>query len=1058
MTLLALALPLSFEEPQWLWLLLLVPVMVVASLRSLAGLDPVRRWLALTSRSLLIVVAVMCLAGIEYVRQNDDLTVIALMDRSHSAQHLLEYQEQFLREASEGIPAEDRLGVIDFARNAFLEQLPMKGGYHIRPGKLPQMQATDRTDIASALRLAMAMFPYDSAKRIVLLSDGNDNMGDVLSEAARAGADGIPIDIVPLWYRHRNEVFVERLIAPTYAEEGEMVPLRMVLSTDKPVAGTLSIFQNGQAVALPEEARRITLNAGSNTLRTKLPVNTMGAQRFEVEFRPDDDSMDAIPFNNRGSAFSFVSGSRRVLVVTSDPRQDAILAEALRSEHVDVDLKTPSELGSFDLADMMSYSTIVLANVAANLFTDEQQIALGQYVRDMGSGLIMTGGDEAFGAGGWIGTPVEEVMPVSFEIKHKRVIPRGALVIICHSCEMPRGNWWGKEMAKKSVDTVSSQDYLGVIAYSFAPAGVSWEVPLDLCTNKGAVKAKIDRMQIGDMPDFDSAMRIAYSSLTGGRGKDAAQKHMIIISDGDPQPPSKKLLNDYAAAGITVSTIAIGWGAHVMTQTLNQISTVTGGRFYPAQNPKQLPQIFVKESKVVRRPLIVNEAFSPSIYHASTEMLPDLAEGEAIPPLGGLVLTSPKPNPNVQMPLVRATDDGNDPVLAHWQCELGKAVAFTSGYWPVWGDQWTQWQKFAKFWAQIVRWSMRQDTPANFDTYTRVEGNKARIVVDAVDEHGNYLNHLRLPARVVGPDGVQKSVTLTQTGPGHYETEFDAEKAGQYLANIQIESGGRPIGTIRTGASVSYSPEYKALETNEALLRQIQEVSGGRWLDVGDPKEANLFSHDLPPSVSRKAAWEWVLAWIVLPLFLLDVAVRRLASWLAFSIAVEVVVLVVMLFGVGTADGGLLAILGTILLAEVIGWTIRFRYIRPMFEFLTHPVTALAGAGDRSSASLGQLKHARERVREEATTRLPPDARRVAADDGEQSRRQSKVKFDIGPQAANEQAGDLADALGGAKAGDTYKEKRRAAPDTEGSPGKDEATTSRLLRARRKARQDQDDE
>ena len=1071
MTSLAIALPFQFEQPMWLALCLLVPVLVVASLRSLAGLDPARRVLALIVRSILVVLIACCLARVQRVQRNDDLTVIFLMDRSHSVQAKQTFQEEFIRKATADMPPRDRVGLIDFARDAYLEQLPMRGGYFVPPGRLPVMPNTNRTNVASAVRLAMALFPHDAAKRIVLMSDGNDNMGDLMTEARRAKADGIPIDVVPLWYSHRNEVYFDRMIAPTHAEPGEQVPIRMILRTNKRVTGRISIYQNGQIVQLPADRQRLTLEPGSNTFFIKLPVHGAGAHTFEATFHPDDDTMDATTLNNTANAFTFVAGSSRALLISAVPQHDLPLVEALRSENVQVDMKDVAELGEFSLLHMMNYSTIILANVPAAVFTDRQQQELAIYVKDMGSGLIMLGGNEGFGAGGWIGSPIEEVMPVTFEIKHKRVIPRGALVLIMHSCEIPRGNYWGKEMAKKSVDTISSKDYIGVLAYTYSPGGENWEIPLALNTNKAAVRAKVDRMQIGDMPDFGSTLRMAYNELTGGRGRDAAQKHVIILSDGDAQPPSSRLLADLSRAKITVSTIAIGWGAHVRQGTMREIARATGGNFYSARNPRQLPQIFVKESKVVRRPLIIDEPFRPQLLHTYSELLAGVAPNEALPPLGGMVLTSPKESPNVIVPIIRATDDGKDPVLVHWQYELGKTVAFTSGYWPVWGDTWTKWPKFAKLWAQIVRWTMRQETPANFDTYTKVEGSRGRIVIDALDKDAGYLNLLQLRAGVIAPDRQQKvtPVQFAQTGPGHYEADLDIEQAGQFLVNVQVFSAqGDSLGTIRTGFSVPFSPEYRDLEPNEALLRQTAQITGGRWLDV-DPRDADVFGHDLPPTEAKRPAWEWVLAWLLLPAFLLDVAVRRLASWLALSVVVEVVILVVMLFGLDVRYAPWWGILGVFLLAELVGWTIRFRYIGPLFDWMTHTVTVLGHAGDRSAAALEQLKTTRERVREglasdksdgEPTPDEPgPLPLATISDSGgptSQSIKRRSQKPNLQPPAGKP-AGDLHEALGGAKAAEPAEgtTPKPAGGDSKETP--EQTTTSRLLRAKRRAKRDQDD-
>lgn len=1077
---LAATLPFDFQQPAWLWLILLVPVFIFATLRSLAGLEPARRVFAVAVRSLLVVLVACCLAGIERVRRSDDLTVMFLMDRSHSVEVLEDEQTEFIRQAAKDIRPEDRVGLIDFAHHSYLQQLPMPGGFFLPPGRLPPVQSGDRTDIAAAIRLAMAMFPHDTAKRIVLMSDGNSNLGDVLAEARRAGADGIPIDIVPLRYERRNEVYFEKMLAPTYAEAGEQVPVRMVINSQLPATGSLAVYHNGQLVELPAEESRVTLQPGSNTFSLKLPVNTAGTQTYEAQVIVDDKSLDSVALNNTGRAFSFVAGASPVLILTRDPPAEAALLDALQSERVQAEIRNLDQMGEFGLLQMMNYSSVILANIPAAAFTDAQQQDLATYVKDMGSGLIMTGGPDSFGAGGWIGSPVEEVMPVSFEIKHKRVIPKGALVLIMHSCEIARGNYWGKEMAKKSVDTVSSRDLIGVLAYTFTPGGNNWEVPLQENTNKAAVKARIDRMQIGDMPDFHSTMQMAFDELNSGSGKTAAQKHVIILSDGDAQPPSQSLLDDFAKAKITVSTIGIGWGAHVMEATLSDIAKRTDGRYYPARSPRELPQIFSKESTVVRRPLIIDEPFSPQLVPGGMELLGGFRAGaEGLPALGGMVLTSPKDSPNAVNAIYRASEDGEDPVLAYWQYELGKSVAFTSGHWPAWGQSWTSWPRFAKFWAQLVRWTMRQESPANFDTYTKIEGGRARIVIDALDKDASYLNHLQLRANLVGPDQRALPILFTQTGPGHYEAEFDAEKAGQYLANVQVYDQGKHLGTVRTGLSVPFSPEYRDLSTNEAVLRQIAEVSGGRWLDL-PPDKAGVFEHDLPPSIARRPAWDWTLAWLFLPAFLLDVAVRRLASWLLLSIAVELVILVVLLFGLEIRFGAWWSILGAILFAELVGWTIRFRYIGVIFRGLTHSVTVLEHAGERSTEALGKLKGTRERVRggmratgdtaggESAeadgegaglTGSAAARARRAAAGRSATteavSRDVARRRYDVGESKSAAPAGDLHEALGGAKTAKPVAPKKRPAGGT--GDAAEESTTSRLLKAKKRAQDGKED-
>jgi len=367
-----------------------------------------------------------------------------------------------------------------------------------------------------------------------------------------------------------------------------------------------------------------------------------------------------------------------------------------------------------------------------------------------------------------------------------------------------------------------------------------------------------------------------------------------------------------------------------------------------------------------------------------------------------------------------------------------------------------QWPKFAKLWAQIVRWTMRQDTPANFDTYTKVEGNRGRIVVDALDKDASYLNLLQLRANVIGPDKTAIPVQFTQTGPGHYEAEFPIEQAGQYLANAHIYSAdGRSLGTIRTGLSAPFSPEYRDLEPNETILRQVADITGGRWLDV-EPEDADIFSHDLPPTEAKRSAWEWVVAWLLLPVFLLDVAVRRLASWLALSIVVEVLILVVLLFGLDMRVAPWWGILGVFLLAELIGWTIRFRYIGPLFDFMTHTVTVLGQTGDRSAAALEKLKSTRERVRDSLKTDLEEAEKRLEDEPTPLTRTTARRRFDVGDAQAATTAGDLHDALGGAKAA-RLQPKPGEQPAADRETDEEQTTTSRLLRAKKRAEREQED-
>jgi hypothetical protein len=340
---------------------------------------------------------------------------------------------------------------------------------------------------------------------------------------------------------------------------------------------------------------------------------------------------------------------------------------------------------------------------------------------------------------------------------------------------------------------------------------------------------------------------------------------------------------------------------------------------------------------------------------------------------------------------------------------------------------------------------MRQDASADFEIYTVVEGNSARVVVEALDKDAGFLNFLEFNAGVVQPNGKSIPLAFQQTGPGHYQAEFPIDQSGQFITNIGVNDAGKQRGMIHAGVSIPYSPEYRELSTNESLMRRIADTTGGRVLEM-NPETDDVFNHDLPPSIARHDIWEDVLKWILLPLFLLDVAVRRLASWVAFSIFVEVILLAVLLFGLDYASGPFWGIVGVILLTHAIGWLIRWQSFIPMVEFFTHSVTALGRAGERSTVALDQLKSTRDRVRGEIKTpgTAHPGEPPEAAPD-------RSAKFDVAGKKTDAPVKDMKQALGAADIAKEAPEQKRK-PAQADKTGDDSDVTSRLLKAKRRAR------
>ena len=259
------------------------------------------------------------------------------------------------------------------------------------------------------------------------------------------------------------------------------------------------------------------------------------------------------------------------------------------------------------------------------------------------------------------------------------------------------------------------------------------------------------------------------------------------------------------------------------------------GRFYNVNSPDDLPQIFIKETAVILKSAIYEEPFQPQVRAAERSGARHRRDANI---RSCSAMSPPRPSRAPKRPLW--TDKG-DPLLAHWQYGLGRAVAFTSDAKARWARIWLNWDKYRQFWSQIGQWSMRRLENADFTTEVTVDKGEGLINVEALDEQGNFRNFLNLQAIVVSPKGERQTVRLEQTGPGHYEARFPTKEVGAYLLNLMDIKDGQVRGSQVIGASVNYSPEFNTAEPNLNLLRRIAETGGGKMLDPMVPA-VNPFS------------------------------------------------------------------------------------------------------------------------------------------------------------------------------------------------------------------------
>jgi Mg-chelatase subunit ChlD len=896
---------LDFVSPWWLLLLAVLPVLWWLSFRSLAGLGRWRRLLALALRSLVLLLIVAALAEMQLVRRSEDLTVLYLLDYSLSVSNqqsseMLKYVNESIRKHRAQHP-KDRAGVIVFGRTAEIEIPPLDEDQSVRA--IETMVDRQATNLAAAMKMAEASFPHDTAKRIVILTDGNETTGVALQQARSLVDAGIGIDVVPIRSSASGEVAVEKIAMPSDVRRGEPFELRVVLNNTTPagenggnVRGKLIVARktgNHEEVFAEQE---VELPPGKRVFAIPETIELPDFYTYEARFVPADPASDGMPQNNSATTFTHVRGSGQVLLLEDfeNPGEHDLFVERLRAMNLEVTVReTRPELLFNDLGELQPFDTVIMANVPREQFTDAQIDVLVRNTQNMGAGLVMLGGPNSLGPGGWTNTPIETAMPVEFQIKNTKVAMVGALALLMHASEIPQGNYWQKVVAAEAIKTLGNQDYCGLLHWGDM-GGDSWlwgqpQGIVKVGGNRGQMLARLDRMTPGDMPQFDPAMIMATKAFSQLTAKNqVAVKHMIIISDGDPSPPSGTTITNLKNLNVKISTVAIGAHGPAESAVLRNIASATGGKYYAVNNANALPRIYQQEARRVAQPLIFRneQGFSPRIKYPH-----EMTKGidEVLPPITGFVLTTVKDSPLVEISLQSPVPPKpeNATILASWTYGLGRTAVLTTDVGKRWAAPWTGWEGYDKLFSQLVRWSMRPvgDT-GKFTVNTDVQDGKVRVVVTALDQNDEFLNFLNLSGSVVAPDMKSLNLEMKQTAPGRYVGEVDATQTGSYFVMLSPGAGQSPI---RAGVSIPYSAEFRERETNEALLKSLaglapKSAEPGKVIDA-EPElpteqrlakllEADTFRHDLPKAASSQDVWH-LLVFAASCIFLGDVFVRR---------------------------------------------------------------------------------------------------------------------------------------------------------------------------------------
>jgi Ca-activated chloride channel family protein len=468
------------------------------------------------------------------------------------------------------------------------------------------------------------------------------------------------------------------------------------------------------------------------------------------------------------------------------------LLPAMREAGLTVDIQAPADL-PIGIAPLAAYKAVVLANVPAVDLNEQRMRVLQSYVRDLGGGLVVIGGPDSYGVGGYYQTPLEETLPLEMQLKDQQRIPRLTIIyVIDRSGSMEMASPSGvtllelaKEAARRSINFLFERDRAGVLSFDSNP---QWLVPIQYVANRAAIIQQIGALRPGGGTDIYAAVRELLRTLPSDP---STLKHVILLTDGIADEAgiveTVRIMNEQH--GITFTSIGIGMSVPPFMQ---EIARIGKGAYYNLVDVQNIPQIFAAETVLATRSYIIEEPFVPVL----TANSPIMSGIQAVPPLLGYVATSAKPTATV---ILSAPVQGyNDPLLASWQYGLGRVVAWTSDATARWSQAWTEWEGFQRFWSQVIRWTILEGLNSALEARVEQRDGRSVLIVEARDDQGAFLNGLTLNGSVVDPMLGGQNITLRQVAPGRYEAEFDANREGAYFIRVAGAQGSAD-GRYRRG-------------------------------------------------------------------------------------------------------------------------------------------------------------------------------------------------------------------------------------------------------------------
>ncbi len=849
--------PVTLLSPQWLFLCCVIPTLYLLRMVSLTDLSLTQQVFQATLRSLVVAGVAIALARPSWITEQSKVSTVVLVDVSDSvSEKQLDAAKKYVDELQEGAGDDGNFQLITFAEKP---QVIRADDGKLSAAIKRHVGAGAGTDTQSAMQLAYGLYPDGYLPRMVIVSDGNQTVGDVATEAYRAKELGVKVSWRTFDQDKTSEIRVVGVLVPDDIKVGQPFEVTAEVWSTEAQTATLTLQQDEFPNPL-EPSKSVELREGKNLVKFKSDAKKAGATTYKL--RLSKFAHDTEKANNQAVMTAPVKGKPSILYVEGgilrEPGSASYLQKALEHEQMDVTVRGPAGLPS-TAKELEKYDLVLVSDVPAHLMGAGQMAALDTYVSGMGGGLLMAGGEDSFGSGGYQSTRIEQIMPVRFDAEKVKEQPDIGIVLVIDRSGSMQGPKLeaAKESARATTEVLAPDDYIAVVAFD-SEAQVF--VRPQRAANKMRISTEISRLTSGGGTNIYPGLKEAFEIL---QNINAKVKHVIVMTDGEaPSDGISELVQEMRGARITVSCVGVQ-GAD--KNLLSMIADAGDGRLYMVEDIGALPRIFAKETQEAQKSQLVEDDI-----HVRIAKRVEAIEGTGVenaPTLKGYVTTKPKPTAETIL-----ISDLGEPILARWRHGAGTSVAWTSDVKNRWAVNWIRWGGYPKFFAQVVRSSMRRKVYDSYDLFAKVADGRAQVTVDAIDSGDKFVNELETKLQVIDPatNKVSQELPMDQTAAGRYTADFRIQKYGSYLLKAVHKRDGKTVAESLGAVALSYPLEYLRTTPDTEPLAHAAQVSGGH----DQAKPAEIWATNDESVKYTQDLWPFVLIGVV-GLFLLDLYSKR---------------------------------------------------------------------------------------------------------------------------------------------------------------------------------------